>query len=292
VHQAAQVHSGLLLTLEPRTGLGAVTVDAADSLARQLKRYNDAGVPVLVRFAHEMNGSWYPWGQQPRRYLAAFRKVASAVHRIAPGSATMWAPSYGGGYPFTGGRYAAAPGSRDARTLDTNRNGRVDRADDSYRPYYPGDRFVDWVGISLYHWGTAYPWGENEVPSSGKFVAELTGRYHGPGTDERVVPDFYGVYGRGHGKPVAISETAALYAPGAGGASEERIKSAWWRQVFAPDLLTRFPRLKLVDWFEWNKYEPEIGAHVDWTVTRKPETRSAFRRSLPAWVRYGHGCTS
>jgi len=202
----------------------------------------------------------------------------------------MWAPSYGGGYPFTGGQYAAAPGSEDARALDTNGNGRLDEADDGYQPYYPGDQYVDWVGISLYHWGTAYPWGENEVPAIGKFVAQLTGRFHGPGTDERVVPDFYAVYGADHGKPVAISETAALYAPGGEGADQRTLKAAWWRQVFAPHLLERFPRLKLIDWFEWNKDEPEIGGRVDWTVTRNPDIRAAFRHDLPAWVRYGREC--
>jgi hypothetical protein len=204
----------------------------------------------------------------------------------------MWAPSYGGGYPFVGGAYAASPGSADARALDTDHDGRLDAADDSYRPYYPGDAYVDWVGISLYHWGSAYPWGENEVPAPDKLAAQLTGRFHGPGTDERVVPDFYGIYGKGHGKPVAISETAALYAPGAGGAPEEAIKSAWWRQVFAPHLRDRFPHLKLIDWFEWDKEEPEIGGRVDWTVTRSARIRSAFRGDLPGWLRYGAGCRS
>jgi hypothetical protein len=292
VQQAKQVHSGLLLTLEPHAGLDSVTAASAHTLAEHLKQYNDAGVPVIVRFAHEMNGSWYRWGQQPQRYIAAFRTVATAVHTSAPGSAMMWAPSYGGGYPFSGGAYAARPRSQDAEALDTDRNGELDAADDSYRPYYPGDGYVDWVGISLYHWGTAYPWGENEVPAPGKFVAELTGRFHGPGADERIVPDFYGIYGTRHRKPVAISETAALYAPGGAGAGEKAVKQGWWRQVLAPDLLERFPQLKLIDWFEWDKDEQEIGGRVDWTATRAPSIRAAFRHDLPSWLRYGRPCSS
>ena len=38
--------------------------------------------------------------------------------------------------------------------------------------------------MSLYHWGTSYPWGENEVPLRGKLVDQLTGRYDVPGARE------------------------------------------------------------------------------------------------------------
>src|SRR4051794_35580528 len=103
----------MLLTLEPRGGLKDVTDGAVQDLAADLKAFNDAGVPVVVRFAHEMNGSWYAWSQQPVAYIAAFRKVADAVHRQAPGSSMMWAPNYGGGYPFAGGWHAAQPGTSD-----------------------------------------------------------------------------------------------------------------------------------------------------------------------------------
>jgi hypothetical protein len=124
-----------------------------------------------VRFAHEMNGSWYAWGQQPAAYVEAYRRVAAAAHAGAPGSPMMWAPNYGGGYPFAGGRFAAVPGTGDARVLDTD-----------------GDDAVDWVGMSLYHWGGAWPWGENEVPEPGKFLAQLTGEYVGLGGDDRNLP--------------------------------------------------------------------------------------------------------
>lgn len=31
--------------------------------------------------------------------------------------------------------------------------GVIDNADDPYLPYYPGDQYVDWVGLSLYNYG-------------------------------------------------------------------------------------------------------------------------------------------
>ena len=54
-----------------------MTDAALTELRGTLTRINDSGVPVIVRFAHEMNGSWYPWGQQPTEYVAAFRRVAA-----------------------------------------------------------------------------------------------------------------------------------------------------------------------------------------------------------------------
>ncbi|MDR6640048.1 glycosyl hydrolase [Paenarthrobacter nitroguajacolicus] len=161
-----QIHADghmMLLTLEPAGGLDAVTEDAASALAKDLAHFNNEGVPVIIRFAHEMNGSWYAWSQQPQKYVAAFQTLANAVHRDAPGSAMMWAPNYGGGYPFAGGQFEAKPGTPEFAALDTNGDGVVTMNDDAYSPYYPGDEAVDWVGMSLYHWGSKYPWGENEA---------------------------------------------------------------------------------------------------------------------------------
>jgi len=171
---------------------------------------NQQGVGVFVRFAHEMNGSWYPWSQQPELYVQRFRAMADALHAASPSIAMVWAPNYGGGYPFRGGASEALPGTPHFAPLDTNSDGRLDMHDDPYAPYYPGDDAVDWAGMSLYHWGTKHPWGENVAPASAKFMQQLTGLYHG-GQNDQALPDFYHEYGVRRGKPIAIAETAALF---------------------------------------------------------------------------------
>jgi hypothetical protein len=277
----------LLLTLEPSNGLAGVTPESAEALAKDLAEFNNDGVPVLLRFGHEMNGSWYPWAQQPAQYIEAFRTIAAAVHAHAPGSAMMWAPSYGGGYPFAGGQYEAKAGSPEYAALDTDADGSLTTNDDSYAPYYPGDDAVDWVGMSLYHWGGEFPWGENELPEPNKFAHQLTGNYSGANGDDSALPDFYQVYGEAHGKPVAITETAALFNPAGGGEAELAIKQSWWGQLFDPATAARFPQLKMINWFEWDRDEEEIKGRVDWTVTNTPAVRDAFVAALPAWLRYG-----
>ncbi|NUT69576.1 hypothetical protein HNO81_00090 [Pseudarthrobacter sp. C4D7] len=289
---AAQIRADghmMLLTLEPKQGLAAVTPDVIDALVKDLASINGQGVPVIVRLAHEMNGSWYPWSQQPVEYKAMFKQVADAVHTGAPGSAMMWAPNYAGGYPFAGGQFEAKAGSAGFAALDTDHDGALTMADDPYAPYYPGDAVVDWVGMSLYHWGATYPWGENEVPEANKFADQLTGNYVGANGDDSLLPDFYGVYGTEHNKPVAIPETAALYNPTAGGAAEADIKRTWWEQVFGAQTHAQFPNLKMINWFEWDKNEVEINGRIDWTTTNTPAIRNAFIAALPDWLEYGNG---
>ncbi|MGH2379650.1 MAG: glycoside hydrolase family 26 protein, partial [Candidatus Limnocylindria bacterium] len=274
VEQVAAVGGIGLVTLEPHDGLASVTPAAAAELAAVLDGYwRSSGTPTIVRFAHEMNGSWYPWGQQPEAYVEAFRTVADAVHEVAPASAMAWAPNEGAGYPFTGGAFASVDAS-----LDTDGDGEITNADDPYAPYWPGDDAVDWVGMSIYHWGLEYPWGENEMPADGTFRALLTGEVTGAHTGHGEIPDFYVAYADGHDKPIGVFETAALYNPAADGSDEAELKAAWWSQVTDPAVREAFPRLAMLNWFEWRKDEPEVGGIIDWRLTADP----ALARSLIA----------
>ncbi|MGL4306497.1 MAG: glycosyltransferase family 2 protein [Mycobacteriaceae bacterium] len=279
-------HKGILfVTLQPYDGLDTVTAESMEQLAIDLTRWNEMGAPVMVRFAHEMNGSWYPWSQQPTEYIRAFRDVAAAVHS-APDSVIVWSPNDGTGYPFIGSEYVAKPGSAAFSLLDTNHDNLLSEADDPYAPYYPGDDVVDWVGLSLYHFGAVYPWGANTIPEPTKFADMLTGNFRNKYRDARDVPDFYGTYAQGHGKPMSISETSAAFNPeSSDGASSFDIKRAWWTQVFSEDNHRRFPRIKLVNWFEQEKVEADFGAApIPWNILKDFDTRVNFRHDLPDWL--------
>lgn len=286
IDQVASVHGMALITLEPNDGLASVTDAAVAELASALSAYAARGVPILIRFAHEMNGSWYAWGQQPAAYIEAYRRVAAAVHEV-PDAATVWAPNYGAGYPFIGGRYEALPDTPDFAALDTDGDGALTEADDPYAPYYPGDDAVDWVGMSLYHWGNVHPWGENEIPEDGAFVDRLTGTYDGANGDETDLPDFYADYSVAHDKPMAITETAALWDPAGSGPSSAEITSAWFAQVFGTDVHERFPRLRMINWFEWRKDEAEVGRVIDWRLSADPELARSLLADVPSgWLRF------
>jgi hypothetical protein len=272
----------LMVTLEPWGGLDTVTSETVSILVDKLAEYNARGIPMFIRFAHEMNGSWYPWCQQPSAYIQAFRLIAEAVHREAPATAMMWAPNYGGGYPFIGGPFKVQPDHPDFELLDTNQDGLLDMNDDPYSPYYPGDDVVDWVGMTLYHWGNSHPWGENEMPEENKFIAQLTGDYNGLNGDDSAIPDFYEIFYTTHKKPIAIPETAALFNSTRSGPTELEIKQAWWRQVLDAELLAAYPGIKMINWFEWMKPEREIdGEIIDWRALGSPVIAEKFRSDLP-----------
>ncbi len=290
VEQVATVGGIALITLEPHGGLASVTDAAAEDLADALAGYWERdGVATYVRFAHEMNGSWYPWSQQPAAYVAAFGRVARAVHARAPASAMIWAPNQGNGYPFRGGPFEAAPGSPEVAELDTDGDGALSAADDPYVPYYPGDDAVDWVGMSLYHWGVAYPWGENELPLAGTFEALVRGRDLGAHAGALPVPDFYATYSEGHDKPMAIIETGILYDPAAkAGPPETALKSAWFEEVLGDQTRTTFPRIEMINWFEWRKRESEVDRVIDWRLGSKPElARELLAGVTPGWLTFG-----
>jgi hypothetical protein len=74
-----------------------------------------------------------------------------------------------------------------------------------------------------------------------------------------------------------IPETAASYNPTERGpATESQIKSAWYRQIFAPEILRNMPKLKIVTQFEEIKRDGS-GIIRDWRVANNSETLSAFK---------------
>ncbi|WP_445444293.1 OpgC domain-containing protein [Clavibacter sp. km3a] len=308
--QAAQQGSLLFLTLEPSVPLGELTAADATALTDRLEalreRYDSR---ALVRFAPEMNGSWTPWGQQPSAYVQAFRQVADAVHASDAGAVTVWSPAYAAGYPFgAADGLTDASGTRPIAELDTDGNGRVDADDDAYRPYYPGDEAVDWVGLSASHFGAEedfvegpstedylgsevvpqQEFGENVVPEEGKYLRELAGDYGYP-DDSGAGRDFAAEWIDGTGKP-AVIETGALYDPARDdGAGEAEIKSAWWEQVLAADVRAAHPGIGMVVWRELEREEAEAdGALIDWRATGDPAIASALRADLdPATATLG-----
>ncbi|MFL6119074.1 glycosyl hydrolase [Actinophytocola sp.] len=80
----------------------AAQVDVAAGLLRRLA---DAGVPVLWRPYHEMNGPWFWWGGQPERLTRLWRLLFDrlTVHHRLTNLVWVWNPNsaYGGTPPVS-----------------------------------------------------------------------------------------------------------------------------------------------------------------------------------------------
>jgi hypothetical protein len=205
----------------------AVIRDEATRLAR-------FGYPVILRFAPEMNGFWYPWAEAPTgnirgeyrnsNRLGDFVKAWRHVHDVfdAVGATNVvwdWSPNvwyYGQKYPFS--------------------------------EYYPGDRYVDLIGIDGYNWGAVKRWSKWLTP------AEIFDRTL--------------VALRALGKrPFIISEAASTEVGGD--------KAAWIREFFGYVRANRDIAAFL--WFDFKK-------ETDWRIDSSPAAGQAFHDELGADV--------
>jgi hypothetical protein len=114
--------------IEPtQVGLAAVAAGRLDgylrSLAGQVRAFGD---PVIIGFAHEMNGPWYPWGfghTSPATWIAAWRHVVTVFRQQHADNVTwLWTVNI------------IAPGIPPPG------------------PWWPGRAFVTWVGIDGYYY--------------------------------------------------------------------------------------------------------------------------------------------
>jgi beta-mannanase len=187
------------------------------SWARAAARY---GQPFYLRFAHEMNGDWYPWaagvnGNTSEEYIAAWRHVVDIFR--AEGASNVrwvWSPNvvYRGSTPFD--------------------------------EVYPGDGYVDWIGLDGYNIG----------------ASRANGRW-------RSVADIfevsYDVIAEMTSKPMLIAETASAEQGGE--------KAIWIKEGMLEDIPLLFPRVRAVIWFNENK-------ESDWRVDTSPTTLAAYKQ--------------
>ncbi len=88
------------------------------------------GKPFFLRFAHEMNGNWYPWGNMnsPQTYVTMWQHVHDIfVQEGATNALWVWSPN------------------------NTDERG----SSENLLSYYPGDNYVDWTAFSGFNWGTS-----------------------------------------------------------------------------------------------------------------------------------------
>jgi hypothetical protein len=116
------------LSIDP-DDYATMTDEAYDAIAVECAYINsEYGVPILLRWGHEMNGNWYAHGYQPTAYVASFRKLATAMRARTNVTALLWSPNIGNEYPFGGG-IVPAPTGADLLALDTNGSGALNVGD-------------------------------------------------------------------------------------------------------------------------------------------------------------------
>jgi len=101
---------------EPNDGLDQVRDD--DYLRGWAQAARHADTPIFLRYASEMNGDWQAWSGNPKLYIEKWRTMARVMREVAPNVILVWCPF-----------------AQPQRSIPD---------------YYPGDEYVDWVGVNIY----------------------------------------------------------------------------------------------------------------------------------------------
>lgn len=173
----------------------------------------------MIRFGEEMNGDWYPWGvgvdgNTPTDFVAAWRHVvrifrAAGAHNVV----WVWSPN-------------------------------ILEGSATFKPFYPGESWVDWVGLDGYNDGR--PW-KSPLATFGASYDSLS---------------------RLTRKPLMIAETASTTI------STAMSKANWIRRLFGWALPGEMPRVRAVVWFDMNR------GRADWRLENSPAAFMAFSAAV------------
>jgi Glycosyl hydrolase family 26/TAT (twin-arginine translocation) pathway signal sequence len=220
---------GVMLTWQPTNWSTTEPITLQDLLdgkwdtlihtwARQIAAW---GYPLWLRFAHEMNGDWYSWGVQGHNTPAEYRKMWRRVVGIfktagAHNVRWVWCP---------------------------NNTGKV--AD-----FYPGDDYVDLVGLDGFNYG-----------SVGTNIWQEPAAIFDPALRQlRSLTS----------KPILICETGCV--------EEGGNKAEWIKQFFT------WLRSAPVDGFSWFDIDNKIGRyHLSWAVNSSASALAAFRQGIATY---------
>ena len=211
-----------MITLEPWLFPSKIPVAIDEKTLKEfgaiLKKHNG---PVFLRFAHEMNGDWYPWGgyknkKQPAKYVNSWHKVHEAITKYSGNAKISWVWSI---------NVEDVP----CETWNEPNN------------YYPGDNYVDIIGIDGYNRDNDNRDFENIFKKQIKYVRK----------------NF-------KGKTIVISEIASATVG---------VDRPGWIRNFFYKFSRKYSYIPIFIWFDINK-------EAEWNLSADRASVDAFRTGL------------
>lgn len=211
---------------EPNEGLAAVKDD--DYLHGWAQAAARAGGPIFLRYASEMNGNWMAYSGDPDVYVAKWRMVYKIMHEEAPNVIMVWCP------------YATPKATIPM--------------------YYPGDEYVDWVGVNLY--SVLHANGDPAAP---------------PSDDPRDLLKYvYDLFA--YRKPIAVCEYASTHYCVA--TKQDCLDFALDNMTKLYQALpTQFPRVRMINWFSVDTGKANL-AHNNYSITDNPRKLEAYQKLI------------
>jgi Glycosyl hydrolase family 26 len=160
--------------------------------------------PFILRVLHEMNGNWYPWGYgvngntNPADSPAAWKHIVNIF------------------------RAAGATNVQFVYCISRNDSGFFNTYGSAMRKAYPGDSYVDWLGLDGYNKSVA-TWRslQDIFQPSYQFLTGISSR------------------------PMIFFEIGSIENP-----SDPTAKANWITQGFLTTIPSLFPRVRIATWFD------------------------------------------
>ncbi len=231
------------LTWEPQISGTGISYDAvnAGSYDSYLTSFGQAvaalGYPIRLSLAPEMNTDWTPWGigsqgNNATNFKSFYQHVVQKFRDAGASNVSwVWSPN------VTPSNAASLYGS--------------------YSNIYPGDAYVDYMGLDGYNWGTTQSWSVWQ-----SFAQVFQSSYQ----------QLLGV----SGKNILIMEIASAEAGGN--------KAAWITDMFT-QLQSGYSRIQGFTWFDINK-------ETDWRINSSPASQTAFVNGYNGVAASSAGSTS
>ncbi|MEX2460693.1 MAG: glycosyl hydrolase [Paenibacillaceae bacterium] len=228
IERAKKNNVALQIAFQPLKGLSEVADN--EYLRTFAKDVKASGIPVFLRFANEMNGKWVEWYEKdPKKYIEKFRVVSKVFKEEADNVAMVWSPNF---FP-----------------------------PDNLESYYPGDDYVDWVGVSMYN--TYQP----ELDPLKKNIDRTS--------FVQKFDHIYKTYSKK--KPVFISEAGASYSDPKTGNDVTRWAMYQTEQFYA-SLPLLYPGVKGMFWFDTDKLE---GANTNrYTLSKSTGMLDVYKKGI------------
>jgi hypothetical protein len=183
----------------------------------------DLGIPIFLRFLPEMNGDWAAGLQngngRPELFKEKFRSIHDLMAEIAPNVVMVWCPN----------------------DVPVELNGI--RLED----YYPGDDYVDWVGVNFYI--DYYEVGNVNLPDN---------RLQNPLDHLKYIYELYATR-----KPIMVCETGVSHY-----SLTAQADLSEWASILLQKLYTylpiKYPRVKAITYFSLNQANPNYPLDNVW----------------------------
>lgn len=209
------------------------------------KEAKELDMPIFLRFLSEMNGDWVKWHGDPEKYKEKFILIHDIMEKYAPNVAMVWCPN--------------------DEPIETNGV--------KIEDYYPGDEYVDWVGVNFYV--DYYNSGRTDLPDN---------RFQNPLDHLKYVYDLYA-----DKKPIMICETGVAHysIPNNEDLTDWAVANLKKLYTMLP---IQYPRVKAINYFSlnqnnsnylvgnrWNNYALSENAEIEKTYKELIKSDSIVR---------------